>query len=268
MARKTKIKLPRSLTPGVVPTTADLDEGEIGLNTSDAKAYIKTVSNAIRQLGLVQDDPSPQLSANLNANDFYIQNLLDPVLDQDAVTKFYVDQLDAATAGKVAFDGDVTTFVSSIDVLDAFDPLLNSDIYRITFSGFFTDDAAVQDLYLRFSDDNLTTEIATGYEMQAAEGGGNVTALSNTTELFLGRLVPGTSSPLSGSVTIFNPQKSVNKSAFVQAISNVGGGQPVRYYNFGLVMNNTNIFDSFRFFASAGLIKGTFTGYEVRTAII
>ena len=41
MARITNIKLRRSATSGAVPTTSNLDLGEIALNTYDGKAYMK-----------------------------------------------------------------------------------------------------------------------------------------------------------------------------------------------------------------------------------
>ena len=41
MARVTNIKLRRSATASAVPTTSQLDLGEIALNTYDGKAYMK-----------------------------------------------------------------------------------------------------------------------------------------------------------------------------------------------------------------------------------
>ena len=41
MARITNIRLRRSATASAVPTTANLDLGEIALNTYDGKAYMK-----------------------------------------------------------------------------------------------------------------------------------------------------------------------------------------------------------------------------------
>ena len=41
MARITNIKLRRSATASAIPTTANLDLGEIALNTYDGKAYMK-----------------------------------------------------------------------------------------------------------------------------------------------------------------------------------------------------------------------------------
>lgn len=37
----TKLQLKRSAVPGRVPTNADLDLGEIGINTHDGKVFIK-----------------------------------------------------------------------------------------------------------------------------------------------------------------------------------------------------------------------------------
>ena len=41
MARNTNIKLRRSATASAIPTTSQLDLGEIALNTYDGKAYMK-----------------------------------------------------------------------------------------------------------------------------------------------------------------------------------------------------------------------------------
>jgi hypothetical protein len=41
LARVTNIKLRRSATASAIPTTSQLDLGEIALNTYDGKAYMK-----------------------------------------------------------------------------------------------------------------------------------------------------------------------------------------------------------------------------------
>ena len=47
MARKTNIKLRRSATAGGIPTTSNLDLGELALNTYDGKAYMKTTESSL-----------------------------------------------------------------------------------------------------------------------------------------------------------------------------------------------------------------------------
>ena len=58
MARQTNIKLRRSATAGAIPTTSNLDLGEIALNTYDGKAYMKTTESSLDsviQLGSATD---------------------------------------------------------------------------------------------------------------------------------------------------------------------------------------------------------------------
>ena len=47
MARKTNIKLRRSATAGAIPTTSNLDLGELALNTNDGKLYMKTTEGSL-----------------------------------------------------------------------------------------------------------------------------------------------------------------------------------------------------------------------------
>ena len=64
-------------------TTTDLTEGT-NLYYTDARAQAVSI-NAL------SEDTVPQLSADLDANNNYITNLLDPINNQDAATKLYVD---------------------------------------------------------------------------------------------------------------------------------------------------------------------------------
>ncbi len=47
MARQTNIKLRRSATAGAIPTTSNLDLGELALNTYDGKLYLKTTEGSL-----------------------------------------------------------------------------------------------------------------------------------------------------------------------------------------------------------------------------
>ena len=47
MARNTNIKLRRSATAGAIPTTSNLDLGELALNTNDGKLYMKTTEGSL-----------------------------------------------------------------------------------------------------------------------------------------------------------------------------------------------------------------------------
>lgn len=47
MARNTNIKLRRSATAAAIPTTSNLDLGELALNTNDGKLYMKTTEGSL-----------------------------------------------------------------------------------------------------------------------------------------------------------------------------------------------------------------------------
>ena len=58
MARNTNIKLRRSATAGAIPTTSNLDLGELALNTYDGKLYMKTTEasdSEVVQIGSATD---------------------------------------------------------------------------------------------------------------------------------------------------------------------------------------------------------------------
>ena len=58
MARQTNIKLRRSATAGAIPTTSNLDLGELALNTYDGKIYAKTTEgslDSVIQIGSATD---------------------------------------------------------------------------------------------------------------------------------------------------------------------------------------------------------------------
>ena len=50
MARNTNIKLRRSATAGAIPTTSNLDLGEIAINTYDGKLYAKTTEGSASEV--------------------------------------------------------------------------------------------------------------------------------------------------------------------------------------------------------------------------
>ena len=50
MARKTDIRLRRSATSGAIPTTSNLNLGELALNTHDGKLYTKTTESSFDQV--------------------------------------------------------------------------------------------------------------------------------------------------------------------------------------------------------------------------
>jgi hypothetical protein len=47
LARKTNIQIRRSATQNAIPTTSNLDLGELALNTNDGKLYMKTTEGSL-----------------------------------------------------------------------------------------------------------------------------------------------------------------------------------------------------------------------------
>ena len=70
MARVTNIKLRRSATAGAVPTTSNLDLGEIALNTYDGKAYMKKSVGATESV--VQIGSSDAASSDILKEYIYV----------------------------------------------------------------------------------------------------------------------------------------------------------------------------------------------------
>ena len=81
-----KIILKKSSVVAKVPTTADLDYGELALNYADNRLYYKTASNTISYFGA----GAINIVANLDMATYRITNLGDPVNAQDAVTKAWI----------------------------------------------------------------------------------------------------------------------------------------------------------------------------------
>jgi len=69
------IKPKRRHTSGA-PTTSDLAEGEIAVNTSDYSIYVRDDANNILRVGGVQTP----MNQDLDTNDFEIKNEADPVI--------------------------------------------------------------------------------------------------------------------------------------------------------------------------------------------
>lgn len=45
------IKLKRSTSSGVIPTSSDLEVGEVAVNTADGKLFTKHTDNSIKEIG-------------------------------------------------------------------------------------------------------------------------------------------------------------------------------------------------------------------------
>jgi hypothetical protein len=93
----TTVKLKRSDTPGAQPSS--LEAGEVALNNNDGILYYAkpdTVLGAFLStdqlnLNYLRLDGTTLPTANIRLGSYNIQDLADPVNNQDAVTKSYVD---------------------------------------------------------------------------------------------------------------------------------------------------------------------------------
>ena len=93
----TTVKLKRSDTPGAQPSS--LEAGEVALNNNDGILYYAkpdTVLGAFLStdqlnLNYLRLDGTTLPTANIRLGNYNIQDLADPVNNQDAVTKSYVD---------------------------------------------------------------------------------------------------------------------------------------------------------------------------------
>ena len=122
MARNTNIKLRRSATAGAIPTTSNLDLGELALNTYDGKLYAKTTEGSaseVIQVGSSTDSyhkirKSQTLSIAVtvaaktsdhvhyntgSSNGYYINGLQSPHLHLVPGNTYRFDQSDSSNSG-------------------------------------------------------------------------------------------------------------------------------------------------------------------------
>lgn len=128
----------RNANTGVAPLVTDLALGELAVNTFDGKLYMKKDDGdeAIIELGKLINDGAPELSADLDAGGFQINDLADPTLDQDAATKKYVDDEIAASAvSAMNYKGTADASAVDIDTATGTSSHSNGDMYRITTAG-------------------------------------------------------------------------------------------------------------------------------------
>jgi hypothetical protein len=100
----TTIKLKRSAVPGKVPTTGQLELGEVAINTHDGKMFFKRDENgnaAIREVGL----------ADVAANTLYVSKSGVPGNNGTTIAEAFLT-IDSALA---AADSDTTVFIKSGD---------------------------------------------------------------------------------------------------------------------------------------------------------
>jgi hypothetical protein len=133
----TVLKLKRSKIPGNVPDASLLDSGELAINTADGILYYKDASNEVKKLSDSDLIASTYLalsggtmSGTINMGNNDIINVVDPVNEQDAATKNYVDLsllevgvqfFPTGNYGKV--DSDLITDAFGISLFSTFDCL-------------------------------------------------------------------------------------------------------------------------------------------------
>ena len=159
MARLTNIRIRRSATPGNIPTTAQLDLGELALNTFDGKLYLKKDVNgtesvvevgAGEQTGVwkeyVYTATSNQtsfsgLDDNSNTLSYvpdYLQVFLNGVLldngtDYTANTNSSVVLVNGANSGDLLQIATFTRMVGSADIaVDTFTPDGNTSVFSLS----------------------------------------------------------------------------------------------------------------------------------------
>jgi len=92
------IKPKRSSTAGAAPTTSNLAEGEIAMNTYDGALFVKNAGQTIRRFGVVEGQPT------------------DGQVGRYDGTKFVPSLLTVDAAGVIAGDGTNLTNVNSLTV--------------------------------------------------------------------------------------------------------------------------------------------------------
>ncbi len=155
------VLLKRNSSAGAAPGTGDLQLGELAVNTYDGKLFLKKNdgSDAIVEVGLLENDPSPSLAAALDANSLQINGLAAPSIGTDAANKAYVDSVASGLDVKAS----VRCLASSnIDLGTASDPgaqdgVTLADGDRILLNG--QTDASENGIYNAVDADDPTTWI-------------------------------------------------------------------------------------------------------------
>lgn len=129
-----KVLLKKSSVVSNVPTTSDLDYGEVAINFADGKLYYKNSSNEIKSFNdadLVDSDLTVALTDYLalsggtmtgviNMDGQSISNVATPTLSGDAVNKQYVDDTVASGVADINYPTGDYGRVDSDAPLDAF----------------------------------------------------------------------------------------------------------------------------------------------------
>lgn len=130
----TAIKLKKSSVVGKSPTDSDLSYGEVAINYADGRLYYKNSSNEIKNfvdsdlvITNIQAGDALQLSLSggtmtgqINMGTNRITSLGAPTLDNDAVTKLYVDNAVLGIAEAGGFPTGDYGLVDSAAAVDAF----------------------------------------------------------------------------------------------------------------------------------------------------
>ena len=121
MARQTNIKLRRSATQGSIPTTSNLDLGELAINTYDGKLYVRRDNGSqddILQVGsssysynyhtddvqtltvtVASKDSSHRYQGSGSSNGYKINGIFSPYLKLVPGITYKFDQSDSSNSG-------------------------------------------------------------------------------------------------------------------------------------------------------------------------
>ena len=139
----TAIKLKKSSVVGKAPGVDDLQYGEVAINYADGRIYYKNSSNEIKYFidsdGLqtfldqkLNVDGTSIMTGTLDMGVNSIINLTDPITDQGAATKKYVDDAVEAGVGSLNFPTGDWGLVDSDELLDAFGIAISGDYYDMS----------------------------------------------------------------------------------------------------------------------------------------
>jgi len=165
----TLIKLKRSAVAGRVPTTAQLDLGELAINTADGKIYIKQDINGIESIVEFSADPADLLTL-IKTVDGTGSGLDADLLDGLDSTQFLRSDVDDTFAANLTITGDLTvsgntTYVNT-ETINLSDNIIT---LNANHTGSPTQDAGIEvergssnNVILQWNEANDYWEIASG----------------------------------------------------------------------------------------------------------
>lgn len=108
-----KVQIKRSAVPGKIPTTTQLDLGELAINVRDGKLFLKR-QNANGTFTIVEVGSPDAVAASLNLQALAYVNLGPWTLRNDNGTLTFahngVDRMSLTSQGNLIVSGDITAF--------------------------------------------------------------------------------------------------------------------------------------------------------------